>query len=382
MTDTATPQQDHVALSDAFASRRYFKKFETILGHMTRVAGVMAAEGSLDSEEVKVLARYGAALSYTFRALSLKYLLVGRDTGRFFGSLNFDNHESGFPVAAELLTMANDAQQAARHLENMPSEDDLKNQMVRAIIGDLELPTKLQFALSQRLYYEELLKGKLFWAQNDPEVQWLGNISENRRRFLLHWAVYDSQINLPTIYLMEVEDTGRTALPKDQQRWPEVQAHLMAQSMGGLKLLTIAQGFDGDFDDLHPKRLRRFHIGPMYSSAYTNQSGPLREVLQQAHSPEGEDWALVWTTEDLESERVIEERAGWFSNVEREVFALDPFSGRGAETGATRTERSIIMPQRPYQVLEEKNPPGFASVRKFVVSPQGRVLSLGTKGAL
>ena len=86
---------------------------------------------------------------------------------------------------------------------------------------------------------------------------------------MLHWAVYDSQINLPTIYLMEVEDTGRTALPKDQYRWPEVQAHLMAQSMGGLKLLTIAQGFDEDFDDLHPKRLRRFHIGPMYSHAFT-----------------------------------------------------------------------------------------------------------------
>ncbi|AXI56389.1 hypothetical protein C1J05_19445 [Sulfitobacter sp. JL08] len=375
MTDPVTPDRDHVGLTDPFASRRYFKKFESIIGHMTRVAGVMEAEGSLSKDEVKVLTRYGAALSYTFRALSLKYLLVGRDTGRFFGSLAMDAHESGFPVAAELLTMANDAQQAARHLDNMPSTEALKDQMVRQIIGDLELPTKLQFALSQRLYYEELLRGHLFWAQNDPQAVWTGNLSEQRRRFLLHWAVYDSQINLPTIYLMEVEDTGKTALPKDQNRWPEAQAHLMAQSLGGLKLLTIAQGFDRDFDDLHPKRLRRFHIGPMYSHAYTAQSGPLREVLAEAKSPEGQDWALVWTTEDLESERVIEERAGWFSKVERQVFALDPFAGRGVDTGATRTERSIILPQRPYQVLEEKNPPGFASVRKFVVSPQGRVLS-------
>ena len=37
-------------------------------------------------------------------------------------------------------------------------------------------------------------------------------------------------------------------------------AHLMAQSLDGLKLLTIASGFDKDFPDLHPKRLRRIHL--------------------------------------------------------------------------------------------------------------------------
>jgi len=245
---------------------------------------------------------------------------------------------------------------------------------VRTIIGAREIPTKLQFALSQRLYYQELMRGELFWARNDPECQWLGNIDEGRRRFMLHWVVYDSQINLPVIYMMEVEDSGKVALPKDERRWPECQAHLMAQALGGLKLVTIAKGFDEDFDDLHPKRLRRIHVGPMYSSAYTQQSGPLREVLAEARAPEGQDWALVWTSEELQSERVMTERAGWFSTVQREVFALDPFAGRGAETGATQTERNIILPQRPYQVLAEKNPPGFAAVGKFVVSPDGQVL--------
>jgi hypothetical protein len=273
------------------------------------------------------------------------------------------------------LTMANDAAQAGKHLANMPSVEEYKKQMVRRIVGDRELPTKLQFALSQRLYYEELERGELFWAQNDPDCIWIENIEQYRRSFLLHWAVYDSQVNLPVIYLLELEDSGRRALPKDQYRWPEVQAHLMGQALAGLKLLTIAKGFDEAFDDLHPKRLRRFHLGPMYSSGYTQQSGPLKQVLDQAKAPEGEDWALAWTREELESERVEKEKSGWFGSVEREVFALDPFSGRGADTGATRMERSIILPQRPYQVLEELNPPGFASVRKFVVSPAGRVLS-------
>tara|TARA_R110002074_G_scaffold132613_1_gene275986 strand:+ start:286 stop:1407 length:1122 start_codon:yes stop_codon:yes gene_type:complete len=371
MTD---PTLDHVGLTDTFASRRYFRKFEGIMKHMLDVAGVMEAEQKLSRDEVAILTRYAAKLTHTFKALSLKYLLVGRDTGRFFGSLTMDERDSGFPVAEEIMTMANDAQQAATHLENMASVTTLKNEMVQTILGDREVPTKLQFALSQRLYYEELVRGDLFWVHNDPQADWTGNISDQRRTFRLHWATYDSQVNLPVIYLMELEDTGNIALPKDERRWPEVQAHLSAQALGGLKLVTIARGFDQDFDDLHPKRLRRFHLGPMYSHAFTRQAGPLRDVLAEAKAPAGQDWALVWTEEELLSDRVIEEKSGWFSTVEREVFALDPFGVQGPDFGATRSERSIILPQRPYQVLKEKNPPGFGSVRKFVVSPQGRVL--------
>lgn len=361
-------------LTDLFASRRYFRKFETIISHMGRVAGLMESEGDLSRDEIRVLARYFAQLTFTFRALSYKYLLVGRDTGRFFGSLTIDRTESGFPTHSEILTLGNDALQAENHLRGAPTVAEFKRQMVDTIIRERKVPTKLQFGLSQRLYYEELGKGQLFWAQNDPQARWQIDLGPDRRLFLIHWAVWDSGLNLPVIYLMECEDSGRTALPKDPRRWPAVQSHLMAQAVGALKLVTIAKGFDADFDDLHPKRLRRFHVGPMYSTAFTAQTGPLGQVMEQARAPEGQDWALVWTEEDLQSERVVEERSGWFSSVEREVFALDPFAGRGAETGTTRIARSVILPQRPFQVLAERDPPGFGAVRKFVVSGAGRVL--------
>ena len=366
--------RDHSALTDLFASRRYFKKFDRITRHLAQVAGQMEVQGELSAQEANILTRYLTQIGFTFRALSMKYLLVGRDTGQFFGSLAIDTVDSGFPVFNELLVMANDAMQAEKHLENMPSADALKRQMVEKIVGDQELPTKLQFALSQRLYYEELVRGQLFWARNDPRALWLSG--DQRRRYLIHWAVYDSELNLPVLYLMELEDSGKRGLPKDERRWPEVQAHLIAQSLGALKLVTIAKGFDEQFNDLHPKKLRRVHVGPMYSHSFTRQSGPLRQVLADADSPEGQDWALAWTVEELESERVTEEKVGWFSNAEREVFALDPFGGRGVDTGATRTERSIILPERPYQVLAEQNPPGFGTVRKYVVAPNGRVMSL------
>jgi len=363
---------DHFRLADTRVTRRYFGKFARITRHLTQVAATMQAEGRLSKADIGALTGYLAGLNHTFSALAHKYHFAGR--AAHAGQLTMDRVDSGFPVYQELLEMANDALQARQHLVGMPSVDDLKRQMVGQIVGDLTIPTKLQYALSQRLYYEELVKGGQFWPRNDPQAVFLST-SGDRRHFLVHWAVYDSQENLPTLYLMDVEDAGRIGLPKDDRRWPLAQSHLMAQSLAGLKLMTIASGFDEDFDDLHPVRLRRFHIGPMYSHAFTMQTGPLREILEVAQSPIGEDWALVWTEEELQAERVEKVKSGWFGTVERQIFARDPFDQMAQDRGLSRMERSLIMPARPYQALAERRPEGFGNVRKFVVGNDGRVRS-------
>jgi len=150
-----------------------------------------------------------------------------------------------------------------------------------------------------------------------------------------------------------------------------VQAHLMAQSAMGMKLLTIAQGFDKDFNGLHPKRLRRMTLGPMYSHDFTLQSGPISQVLSDAKAADGDDWALVWTVEDLLSEREEEVKEGWFSSAERQVFKLDAFA---PDSGLSRMDRMVILPERPYQVLAELNQPGLRDLRKFVVGASGQIL--------
>jgi hypothetical protein len=360
---------DHHELYDTLVARRYFSKFVKITGHLGRVAAEMEAEGRLNRTEARVLGVYLKSVAGTFQALSHKYLMTGRGDGAL--RLTIDRHESGFPVAQELMTMAVDAQQAEKHLAGMPSETELKDRMVRQIVGDLTIPTALQFALSQRYYYEALAAGGIFWARNDPDAQWIEDLG-TRRHFLVHWAVWDTQVNLPVVYLMDLEDSGRKPLPTDAYRWPQVQQALMAQSVGGLKLLTIATGFDKDFADLHPKRLRRIILGPMYSASFTLQSGPISKVLEGAKAPEGEDWALVWTVEDLISDREEEVKDGWFSSSFRQVYKLDAVAG--AELGATRQDRMIILPEKPYQVLVEQDPKGLRGLRKFVVGAGGRLI--------
>lgn len=367
-------REDHHALADTGITRRYFAKFEQIIGHTRDVAATVPRRGKLAGAELAIITQHLEALARTFTALSYKHLFAGRNTGALAQRLEIDRRESGFPIYAELLHLASDALQVDKHLARMPDQAELKSDMIRHILSEGQPPTRLQYAMSQRVYFEALQENDLYLPQNHPEGIELTRPSAERRRYLIHWSVYDSQMNIPTIYLMIAEDTGRRPLLSDERRWPAVQAHLMAQSVGSLKMVTIGQGFDLDFDDLHPKFMRRIHVGPMYSHAFTTQSGPLRDILAEASGVPGLDWALSWTTETLLSGDTRDEKSGWFSTVEREVFRLDKDTLDDDGPGATRVDQSLILPQRAYQVMQHKNPIGLRRVKKYVVGEGGRVI--------
>jgi len=367
---------DHKVLDSAKATRRYFAKFARIMTYLSDVADLSKKEKLITSAEVEMLKGYLDALSNTFTALSYKFLMADRVGELTNLQFSIDKTESGFPVFRELMQMASDATQAKKHLKSLPSQERLKKDMINHILTEQSAPTQLQYALSQRIYYEYLDKKDLFLSQNHPQIIWVGkDLKGGRRNYLVHWASYDSQTNLPAIYVMELEDTNHRALPHDERRWPRVQSHLMAQAVSSLKLLTIAQGFDKDFDSLHPKMLRRFHLGPMYSHTFTEQHGPLRDVLAESSGEPGLDWALAWTVESLVAETTKKEKVGIFKTAERQIYALNKMDFKLADSGATDIRRSLILPHRAYQVLEEKRKDEFTGVRKYVVGQNAKILS-------
>jgi hypothetical protein len=369
---------DHQPLPDAAATRRYFAKFERIIAHLHDVtASTHEREGPLAVAQIEIVKAYLGALANTFTALSYKHLMAQSVSNALPQQLEIDRRNSGFPVYREFLQMANDMAQIVRHLDSMPDRETLRSEMVDHILTERTTPRRLQFAMSQRIYFELLRDHAMYFAQNHPQVIWLEKTGSDRHRghFLIHWSVYDSQESLPAIYFMVVEDSGGVPLPRDERRWPAVQSHLLAQSISALKLVTIATGFDKDFDDLHPKFLRRIHVGPMYSHVFTEQKGPLRDVLAEAAGEPGLDWALAWTTETLVSAKTERHSTGLFSEVEREVYQLDYYGLTAAETGASRVDRSLILPYHPYQVLADRDPPGLRDVRKYVVGPEGALVT-------
>ena len=360
------PLRDHADASDAAAAPRYFATLRHVPPSLRRVAVTLLRQGWLTRPELRVIGGHLDRLSRSFEALSLKYAMAGRDEG---AQLSIDRQESGFPLAMELFHLANDGQQAAAQLASLPPETELRERMLREILEERRKPKALQYALSQRLYHQRLVGEDLYLPRRDPQAHWLSE-AEGRRRWLLSWAGYDTEINLPVIYLLEVEDGGRIPLPKDHTRWPLLQAHLMAQTLNWLKLPTILQGFEAEFEDLHPKGMKRLHLGPLYAPAFTRQSGPLAQAL--CGTEKGQNWAMVWTLERLPAAGAPREATGWFSFAERQFFTLDPFLGRGAEGGATLTERFVLLPEAAHQRLVDSPPPGLEAVARFILDPSGR----------
>lgn len=365
---------EHRVLDSARAARRYFAKFDGIISHLSAVAKLSVEERQLGKTEGDILGQYLGDLSSSFTALSYKYLMTNRSASS--GRISIDKTESGFPIFSEIIQLAADASQAKKHLKSLPDQERLKKDMVSQILTDQSVPTALQYALAQRIYYETLDRQPLFLSQNHPQAVWVGkDLKQRKRRYIIHWAVYDSKTNIPVVYLMEVDDTGSRALPNDERRWPRVQDALMAQAVSELKLLTIAKGFDTDFKSLHPKRLRRFHLGPMHSHAFTEQHGPIRNVLAQAAGKPGLDWALAWTVETLQSERQEWVKTGVFNAAWRQVFKLDAYGIDGKTDGYTDINRALILPHRAYQVLEENHANSFSDIRKYVVGQNNTILS-------
>jgi hypothetical protein len=354
--------------------RRYFRKFERIIGHLAQVAGLALDERQIAPMEAEILGQYLSDLNNSFRALTYKYLMTNRSPRS--GKMTIDKTDSGFPVFSEIIQLATDATQAKKHLKSLPEQEKLKKDMISHILTDQSAPTDLQYAMAQRIYYETLDKENLFLSQNHPQAVWVGkDLKKRRRRYLIHWAVYDSKTNVPAVYLLEVDDTASRALPNDERRWPRVQDALMAQAVSELKLLTIAKGLDADFHNLHPKRLRRFHLGPMHSHAFTEQHGPIRDVLSEAAGQPGLDWALAWTVETLISERQEWVKTGVFKQSWRQIFKIDQMGLDAKMDGATDITRALILPHRAYQVMEEKHARHFDGVRKYVVGRNDKILS-------
>jgi hypothetical protein len=282
--------------------------------------------------------------------------------------------ESGFPAWRNVLDLENDTRDAEERLASMPDADRIRKEMVDYILTKKQFPGELQKTMAERRYLESVNNGVHFSPFVLPQtVRVSVNPKTGRPYYIVHWGYYDGTANLPMVYMASIEDSSKDMLealvskhgklnrdieipmPVDGLLNPAL-AHKFddfcdRNSAYSLTLSTIATNMDRDFDNLHPKQLHRFVLGPFYHAEITVHGATVDRILQQVRREENR-WLLTWTLQELYSMNEKPAKWGlWGGEASREEFFINTDDLECARMGVSGFQRHALVPHDAYQAI-------------------------------
>ena len=292
----------------------------------------------------------------------------------FTDTFKISRAESGFPVFQNVLELERDQRGSAERLQAIPSADQLRQDMADFILRKKEFPSALQKSMAERVYLEEARKGDIFRPYILPRtIKVSVNPKTMRPFYVVHWGAFDGSANLPMVYTATIEDSSadivdtlvtgdgrlnpreKIPLPVDGLLNPSLARKFddfaERNSSYSLSPVTIAGNMDTDFDELHPKQLRRIVLGPFYSAGLTENNSTVSEVLSKVRKNQNA-WLLTWTIQDVFSVSERPARKGLFSSdPAREQFHIETDDLEAARMGVSSYERHALVPHEAYQAL-------------------------------
>ncbi|MEM6462295.1 MAG: hypothetical protein AAF724_10300 [Pseudomonadota bacterium] len=292
----------------------------------------------------------------------------------FAETFRISRAESGFPTYQNVLELNKDRKNAAKRLKTLPGAEQLRRDMVDHILRKKTFPTEPQSKLAERAYLEAIEEGDVFTPFILPEtVRVSVNPKTMRPYYVVHWGIFDGTQSLPIVYMATVEDSNRklcemlvlpsgkinpkitVPLPVDGLLNPELANRFdqfaKSNSAYSLTPATIAGNLDKDFDELHPKQLRRFVLGPFYSAGVTEHNSKVSDILSRVQNPKNA-WMLTWTLQEIiaAAERPAK-RGLWSSEPARQEFHIETSDLEAARQGVSYYEKHALVPHDAYQAL-------------------------------
>ena len=292
----------------------------------------------------------------------------------FADTFRISRAESGFPTYHNVLELDNDRKNAAERLEAIAPADELRREMVDFILSRKAFPSKLQSKLAERSYLEAIKQGEVFAPFMLPEtVRVSANPKTMRPYYVVHWATFDGTQSLPIVYMATIEDSNAklremlvlangklnpkitVPLPVAGLLNPELANRFddfaRANSAYSLTPATIAGNLDKDFDQLHPKQLRRFVFGPFYSAGVTEHNSKVTDILDRVQNPDNA-WMLTWTLQEIVAAAERPAKRGlWSSEPARQEFHIETSDLEAARQGVSYYEKHALVPHDAYQAL-------------------------------
>lgn len=363
-------------IKDNSETRTYFDRFRHI-GKMLGSISQSEAKKKESTIDDHVVLGHINKLNNTLAALQSKYWFNGIMDHRQKSVLMIDVVDSGFPLRKEITQMSADIKHADEFIDSMPTNKELKDSILDYALAHKKVNKESQYDLGMLMYYK-LLKEKekeLFMPVNKPVLIAGGQSRNGNKQYIAHWSVYDVKKNIPNIYVMGFEYSGKTAIENDASEFEKLLSSMIDNSRSELKLVTIGMNIDKEFSALHPKSLKRVHVGPVYNNGVTKHNDSIQSVLDGVKG-ENNNWVFGWSVETLLSKGQQESKSGLFGGQLEEIFHVDSSVYEAFDAGATEIDRSMIIPYEVYQSLTDAKDNPLNSINKYVVNDNGEVIFL------
>lgn len=362
---------------DNKSSQEYFNRLSHVVVSLINICEEQLSQGQRQSiDEITVL-KYLKKLSKSIKCLQTKYWYNVSDYSQQSSILYIDSENSGYPVKKEFRELLNDVKRADEILSTLPSEEELKSSQLEYLLTHKKINRDIQFDLQASLYFRMLKDNDLFLPDHEPTFVEVNDSKGGNSRFIAHWASFDSSQNIPAIYIMLFEYSGKKKFV-DSDIYEQFKGALIENTMSSLKLLTICNGLDSRFQNIHPKRMKRVTVGPFYSKGLTENNRNIDRALEYVEQNlPNDNWLFAYSVESLLSKRTMKTDSGFFkSSQQKEVYLIDSTHPETGVAQCSDLERSIIIPYSAYQQLADQKNNSLNDVQKYIINTSGKVIYL------
>lgn len=278
----------------------------------------------------------------TIDCLVAKHALEGQD-GIDFG-LTIDPTNSGFPTTKDFYLLEKNKQEAQKVIEQLRSRKAVIDMVRDAILK--ERPTQHALVLLRRYdYYSRLQETKLLeeYKVNDPVI---AGDEKGRRSYIVEWTCIEGHTNVPTFYRMYLEQDAN-ALPFERCANDLFKTIIYTSKFGIIDPRTLVSEVDENIDELHPKLIEKYVIGPFHNQVTLNS-----DALNALLADEEDKSILRFSTETVVSEGVRKKlgQGFWASlfgrEIEKEIY------------GPVDTKCMMIVPFHLKQRLSDRDERG------------------------
>ncbi len=294
------------------------------------------------NEEDNFIIPYVELLKNSFKGLYLKYQLPEEKKIDF--DLIINPFNSGYPTLKDFIALNENKKKAKENLDSIPKKEDILEIIKSGVMHGIAID-EAQDMLRRYNFYNFIDRNELFDYNASPFTSYIKK-EGSRRFYTLSWGNLDWLWKVPVYYHMCFQQDSRND-PFELNKVNVLKGLILQTKNSHVDLNILAQQIDSNVEEIHPKVIERFTLGPYFDGLTKNP-----EEIHALFNGDAEPSLQKFIRERATSER--EKPYGglwekmWGKKTVREVFSV------------TYSETRMVVPFRIKQKLgnyDEKGNP-------------------------